>query len=55
MKKVHSKTVKPGDLSHELMLLQQCGYIIDNVFQNHNENSYNGIKETYTIIYERDE
>lgn len=56
MKRIFSKMVKPGDLSHELMMLQKCGYIIDNVFQDHVEEfGTHKEREVYTIIYERDE
>lgn len=56
MKRIFSKTVKPEDLSHELMMLQECKYIINNVFQDHVEEfGTNKEREVYTIIYERDE
>ena len=54
MKRVYAQTTYHKDLEHNLNLLQQCGYMIDNVFQNH-YTSYGESRETYTIIYERDE
>lgn len=54
MKCVHAQTVYHKDLEHNLNLLQRCGYTINNVFQNH-YTSYGESRETYTIIYERDE
>ena len=54
MKQVHAQTVYHKDLDHNLNLLQRCGYTINNVFQNH-YTSYGEPRETYTIIYERDE
>ena len=55
MKKVYSKMVKPSDLSHELYLLQGCGYTIINVFQDHIKDSADKEVTRYTIIYEREE
>ena len=56
MKRVYSKMLKPEDLSHELYLLQQCGYTIINVFQDHiKEFGIDKEVSRYTIIYERDE
>lgn len=55
MKKVYSEIVKPDNLSHELYLLQECGYTIINVYQDHvkglGSNNENGV---YTIIFERE-
>ena len=54
MKRVHARTIDRKDLEHDLNLLQRCGYTINNVFQNH-YTSYGESRESYTIIYERDE
>ena len=55
MKKVYSEMIKPGDLSHELYLLQGCGYTIINVFQDHIKDVTDKEVTRYTIIYEREE
>ena len=56
MRKVYSSRVKPGDLSHELYSLQNSGYTINNVYQDHTkEFGTNKEIEVYIIIYERDE
>lgn len=55
MKRVYSKIVKPDELSHELYLLQDHGYTINNVYQDHiKELSSNNEKRVYTIIFERE-
>ena len=54
MKHVYAKTTNYNNLEHDLSLLQECGYTIDNVFQNHKQ-EYDMTRESYTIIYERDE
>lgn len=54
MKHVYARTTNHTDLEHNLYLLQQCGYIINNIFQNH-YTSYGESQESYTIIYERNE
>lgn len=54
MKHVCAKTTNCNNLEHDLSLLQLCGYTINNVFQNH-YTSYGESRESYTIIYERDE
>ena len=55
MKKVYSEMLKPEDLSHELYLLQQRGYTIVNVFQDHIKDFTDKEVSRYTTIYERDE
>lgn len=55
MKKVYSKIVRPDELSHELHLLQECGYTINNVYQDHmKEFGLNNEKGVYTIVFERE-